>query len=91
MKGVYSQLKMSGCKSVEEVPHGGQGGKGPVGTGGEFGEVWEPGQFQSQLLLHSRHPLQLRLVVLCTRREERANLSCKNGTTAELKRAISIP
>ena len=50
--------------SVEEVSHGGEGSKGTVGTGGKFGEIWESGQFEGQLFLHSCHPLQLCLVVL---------------------------
>ena len=50
--------------SVEEVPHRGKRGEGAMGTGGELGEVRETGQLESELLLHSRHPLQLRLVVL---------------------------
>ena len=33
-------------------------------TGGELGEVRETSQLESELLLHSRHPLQLCLVVL---------------------------
>ena len=40
-----------------------------MGASGEFREVGEAGKLEGELLLHSRHPLQLCLVVLW--REER--------------------